>query len=100
MSKSKSSESVATKNVVTPPSRYKVIMLNDDVTSMEFVIQVLYTIFNKDATEAYNLTMDIHEKGSAVVGTYNKEIAEQKVYEVTHCATKYGYPLVTFSEKE
>lgn len=83
-----------------PPARYKVIMLNDDYTTMEFVIQVLTEIFAKGAEEAYNLMLLIHEKGSAVCGIYSYEIAESKIQQVRTLARKHSYPLRVVLEEE
>lgn len=80
------------------PSLYKVLLLNDDYTPMDFVIQVLVEIFNKSATEAHQLTMDVHEKGRGVAGVYTKEIAEQKVFECNQVAKSYKHPLKAIVE--
>ena len=78
---------------VKPPSLYNVIYVNDNTTTMEFVIESLCTIFDHNAETAMELTMKIHEEGSAVVGTYPYEIAEQKGVEVTLLARNNGFPL-------
>lgn len=80
------------------PNLYKVILLNDDYTPMDFVIQVLMEIFNKTAVEAHQLTMDVHEKGRGVAGTYSKEVAEQKVFECNKVSKSYKHPLKAVSE--
>ena len=80
------------------PSLYKVILLNDDYTPMDFVIQVLKEIFNKSAAEAYALTMQVHDQGRGLAGTYSREVAEQKVFEVTAVARSYKHPLKAISE--
>lgn len=80
------------------PSLYKVVLLNDDFTPMDFVIQVLVEIFNKSATEAHRLTMDIHEKGRGLAGVYTKEIAEQKVADCNQVAKTYRHPLKAIVE--
>ena len=75
------------------PAKYDVILLNDEVTTYDFVIKVLKQIFHKTDEQAMALTKHIHEKGSGVVGTYLYEIAEQKGIETTLLAREEGYPL-------
>ena len=77
---------------VKEPKRYKVIMHNDDFTSMEFVIFVLMNIFNKNEIEANDLMMKVHKGGSAMVGTYSYDIARSKVEETTLLARQEGFP--------
>ena len=75
------------------PDKYDVVFVNDDVTTVEFVIKVLKNIFHKTTEQAVELTTHIHEKGKGVVGTYLYEIAEQKGIETTVLARDEGYPL-------
>ena len=75
------------------PEKYDVVFLNDDVTTVEFVIKVLMQIFHKTSDQATKITQHIHEKGKGVVGTYLYEIAEQKALETTHLARNSGHPL-------
>jgi ATP-dependent Clp protease adaptor protein ClpS len=75
------------------PPLYKIIYLNDDRTSMEFVVGSLIDYFNYNADTATQITIDIHEKGSAVVAVLPYEIAEQRGIEVTLDARAQGYPL-------
>lgn len=83
------------------PSKYNVIMLNDDQTPMDFVIAALMQIFHKPTDEAQSLTMHIHENGKAIAGTYIYEVAEQKVNETVSSARSAGYPLsLTLEEVE
>jgi ATP-dependent Clp protease adaptor protein ClpS len=82
------------------PSKYKVIVFNDDHTSVEFVIAMLITVFNYSQDKALPLTLEIHNAGSAVVGVYSHEIAEQKVIEASDMARSHGYPLVLKAEAE
>lgn len=95
-----------TKTKVSPrtdielPRQFKVIYLNDDVTTMEFVIMTLMQIFDHDADSAANITQKVHEDGSAVVGVYPFEIAEHKGVEVTVMARANGYPLQVKVEPE
>ena len=81
------------KQKIAEPNLYKVIMLNDDATPMDFVIDVLVQIFKHSETTARDLTTKIHEEGSAIVGVYTFEIAEQKGVEVLLSARNQGYPL-------
>jgi len=75
------------------PSQYRVIYINDEVTTMEFVVETLKIIFNYDDTGAEAITHKIHEAGSAVVAVLPYEIAEQKGVEVTLLARSHGFPL-------
>ena len=81
------------KQKIAEPNLYKVIMLNDDATPMDFVIDVLVQIFKHSQETARDLTTKIHEEGSAIVGVYTFEIAEQKGVEVLVSARNQGYPL-------
>jgi len=82
------------------PSMYDVIMLNDDVTTMDFVVRVLIRVFHKSREIAQSLMMKIHLEGSAVVGTYSKDIAESKAQLTMQLAKAEGFPLqVTVKEK-
>jgi len=82
------------------PPLFKIIYLNDDVTSMEFVVSSLIDYFNYNPDTASAITIDIHEKGSAVVAVLPYEIAEQKGIEVTLEARAQGYPLQVKVEAE
>ena len=82
------------------PDKYDVVFVNDDVTTVEFVIKVLKNIFHKTTEQAVALTTHIHEKGKGVVGTYLYEIAEQKGIETTALARTNGFPLQVKVEKE
>ena len=81
------------------PNKFNVIMINDNVTPMDFVIQILMLIFNKDQDTAKDVMLEVHEKGRSVAGSYSYEIAEQKCVETVTTARKAGYPLdVTIEE--
>lgn len=82
------------------PPMYKIIYINDDVTSMEFVVGSLIDYFNYSEDTASTITHDIHEEGSAVVAILPYEIAEQKGIEVTLDARSQGYPLQIKVEAE
>jgi len=85
---------------VEEPGMYDVLFLNDEVTTVEFVIKVLKQIFNKTHDEAIKITEYIHKNGQGIVGTYLFEIAEQKGIEVTVDARQQGYPLQVKVEAE
>lgn len=85
---------------ITEPSKYVVIMLNDDVTPIDWVIDVLIKIFKHSSQKAENISLTIHNEGSAIVGTYSYEIAEQKCIETTELARNSGFPLQIRLEKE
>jgi ATP-dependent Clp protease adaptor protein ClpS len=83
-----------------PPSQYKVIYINDEVTSMEFVVESLRSVFSYDEDGAFSITQKVHEEGSAVVAVLPYEIAEQKGVEVTILARNNGFPLQVKLEPE
>ena len=87
-------------DIITEPGKYKVIMLNDDRTPMEFVIDILMLIFKHSEETAKKLMLTIHTDGSAVVGIYTYEIAEQKSVEATTLSRDNGFPLSMKLEKE
>jgi ATP-dependent Clp protease adaptor protein ClpS len=76
-----------------PPKLYKVILLNDDFTTMEFVIEVLKVFFSMGQERATQIMLKIHNEGSAVCGVYPKDIAETKVTQVSEFAKQHGHPL-------
>lgn len=82
------------------PNKWKVLLLNDDSTTMDFVIQILMDIFDHPFDKAQSLTLEIHNTGSAVAGIYSHEIAEQKAIEATHIARHNGFPLQCKMEEE
>lgn len=81
------------RNVTKEPSRYKVLALNDDVTPIDWVIDIFVSIFKHSESSAKDLTMQVHHEGSAVVGTYTYEIAEQKTAEAISASRDRGFPL-------
>jgi ATP-dependent Clp protease adaptor protein ClpS len=82
------------------PSMYKVLMLNDDYTPMEFVVDVLQHIFQKNRDEATQIMLHVHQKGVGVCGVYTYEIAETKVTQTVDYARKNQHPLQCTLEKE
>ena len=83
------------------PSKYNVIMLNDEATPMDWVMGVLKEIFKHSDESAEAITMKIHNEDSAVVGTYKYEIAEQKSVEAMNASRNHGFPLqITIEESQ
>jgi len=76
-----------------PPEDYKVILLNDDYTEMDFVVEVLMTIFRKDQEDANRIMMDVHRKGKGIVGHYPWDIAATKAEQVHAAAKENEFPL-------
>ena len=89
-----------TKLKIEEPGFYKVIFINDEVTPMEFVIEVLQKIFKHDLEAAQTIMMTVHTEGSAIAGVYSYEIAEQKGIETTVLARNNGFPLQVKVEKQ
>ncbi|PHR18460.1 ATP-dependent Clp protease adapter ClpS [Parasphingorhabdus sp.] len=81
------------------PSPYKVLILNDDYTPMEFVVLVLKRFFNMDIDEATRVMLHVHQKGVGVCGTFSYEVAETKVTQVMDFARKNEHPLQCTLEK-
>ena len=86
--------------VILEPSKYKVILYNDNHTPVEFVIALLMKIFRHSETSAVDITLKVHNEGSGVAGIYSYEVAEQKGIEGTNMAREQGYPLVIKVEAE
>ena len=89
-----------TKAKTKKPSLYKVLLLNDDYTPMEFVVHVLEVFFGKDKEAAYRIMLHVHQKGVGVCGVYTFEVAETKVTQVMDFAKQHGHPLQCTMEKE
>jgi len=82
------------------PKKYKVYLLNDDYTSMDFVIDILISIFHKSYEEAEKTMLEIHKKDRGLCGVYTHEIAETKVVQVLRKAKDSGFPLKATMEEE
>jgi ATP-dependent Clp protease adaptor protein ClpS len=82
------------------PSLYKVILHNDDYTSMEFVVTILIDVFGKSLEKATQMMLNIHNKGKQICGLYPRQIAETKVETVHNLAANRGFPLKSTMEKE
>jgi len=99
---------MSTKTIIKPvvrhdiklPSLYQVIYINDEKTTMEFVIDSLITVFEHSAEKARDITMEVHEAGQAIAATLPYELAEQKGIEVTTMARHQGFPLVVKVQEE
>ncbi len=85
---------------IAPPKLWKVLLMNDDHTPMEFVIELLMQLFGHSETSAKDITLEIHNTGSGVAGIYNYEIAEQRALEATKISRKNGHPLRIQVESE
>ncbi|MET0026126.1 MAG: ATP-dependent Clp protease adapter ClpS [Candidatus Thiodiazotropha sp.] len=81
------------------PSMYKVIILNDDYTPMEFVVQVLETFFNMDREKATRVMLHVHTRGVGVCGVYTKDVAETKVSQVNDYSRSNQHPLMCTMEE-
>ncbi|MEP2716907.1 ATP-dependent Clp protease adapter ClpS [Pseudophaeobacter sp.] len=82
------------------PPRYKVLLLNDDYTPMEFVVMVLERFFGMTHAQSFEIMLTVHKKGVAVVGVFTHEIAETKVGQVMDFANRHQHPLQCTMEKE
>lgn len=91
---------LASKPKAKKPSLYKVLMLNDDYTPMEFVVHVLERFFNKSPEEATRIMLHVHQRGVGVCGVYTYEVAEAKVNQVMSLARQHQHPLQCTLEKE
>jgi ATP-dependent Clp protease adaptor protein ClpS len=85
---------------IEPPKKFHVIFLNDNKTPIDWVIEILIEIFRHNELTAQDLTLKIHNEGSAIVGTYHYEIAEQKLYETIKLSRDQGFPLMAKLEEE
>ena len=85
---------------LTEPPMYKVLLLNDDYTTMDFVVDVLKYVFYKSTEEATRIMLNVHNNGVGVCGVYPYEVAETKVNTVDALAREHGFPLKCTMEKE
>ena len=85
---------------VEEPKKYKVLLLNDDFSTMEFVIEILMKIFRKTQEQSADIMLKVHNNGKAVCGVYSHEIASTKVAQVKQNAKKAGFPLKAILEEE
>jgi len=90
---------VERKEKLKEPEEYRVILLNDDYTTMEFVVAVIVSVFRKSVKEADRIMMDVHRKGRGAVGSYPWDIASTKAEQVHSMARNHEYPLRCIVEK-
>lgn len=86
--------------MIKHPKKYKVYILNDDYTSMDFVVDILMGIFHKSYEQAENIMLEVHKKDRGLCGVYTHEIAETKVMQVIKKAKDNGFPLKATMEEE
>jgi ATP-dependent Clp protease adaptor protein ClpS len=91
---------VKTRPKTKTPSMYKVLMLNDDYTPMEFVVLVLEKFFSKNRSEATRIMLHVHQRGVGMCGVFTYEVAESKVSSVVDYARRHQHPLQCTLEKE
>jgi ATP-dependent Clp protease adaptor protein ClpS len=89
-----------TRQETKKPEQFKVLLLNDDYTTMDFVIDILESVFHKQPAEAHRIMMAVHTQGKGLCGVYSFEVAETKVATVTTRARDNGFPLRAAMEPE
>ena len=89
-----------TRQETKKPELFKVLLLNDDYTTMEFVVEILEGVFHKQPAEAYRIMMAVHTQGKGLCGVYPHEVAETKVATVIDRAREQGFPLLAAMEPE
>ena len=89
-----------TEEELEEPPMYKVMLLNDDYTTMEFVVEILVHVFQKSSEEATRIMLNVHRNGVGVCGVYTLEVAETKVETVNALARENGFPLKCIMERE
>lgn len=92
-------EELETRLALDEPAQYKVLLHNDDYTSMEFVVEVLMHVFRKSLTDSEKIMLEIHHMGKGTCGIYTHEIAETKVHQVRELAKSNGFPLLATMEE-
>jgi ATP-dependent Clp protease adaptor protein ClpS len=100
MSQSAVTPKTKPKTKVQKPPLWKVILLNDDYTPREFVVEVLKAVFRMNESQAYRVMMTAHQKGACVIAVYTRDVAETKAKEATELGRAKGYPLYFTTEKE
>ena len=95
-------EAVLTESEIKPekPPLFKVLLHNDDITTMEFVVYVLRTVFHKNESDAFQIMMNVHRAGVGVAGIYTYEIANMKAEKCMNLAQAHEYPLLCTVEEE
>jgi ATP-dependent Clp protease adaptor protein ClpS len=84
---------------VKPPPLYRVVLINDDFTPMEFVVDILESVFGMERTRATQVMLEVHTKGKGICGVFNYEIAETKVAQVMSIANQHQHPLLCAMEE-
>ena len=84
---------------IKQPPLYRVVLINDDFTPMEFVVEILESVFGMERTRATQVMLEVHTKGKGVCGVYNYEIAETKVAQVMGIAERHQHPLLCTMEE-
>jgi ATP-dependent Clp protease adaptor protein ClpS len=84
---------------VKPPPLYRVVLINDDFTPMEFVVDILESVFGMQRTRATQVMLEVHTKGKGICGVFNYEIAETKVAQVMSIANRHQHPLLCTMEE-
>ena len=92
-------EELESELALAEPTKYKVLLHNDDYSTMDFVVDVLMHVFRKNINQAEEIMITIHKSGRAVCGIYTFEIAETKVYQVKELAKSNGFPLLATMEE-
>jgi ATP-dependent Clp protease adaptor protein ClpS len=104
MSRSVAPPDIAVRTTTTPkvarPPLYKVVLVNDDYTPRDFVVEVLRAVFRMGPEKAYGVMMTAHRKGACVIAVYARDIAETKAKEATELGRAKGYPLFFSTEPE
>jgi ATP-dependent Clp protease adaptor protein ClpS len=100
MSKTTVKPRTKTRTRTERPPLYKVILLNDDFTPREFVVQVLKAVFRMNETQAYGVMLTAHKRGACVIAVFTKDVAETKAKEATDLGKSQGYPLFFTTEPE
>ena len=91
-------EEIESQIVLEEPPMYRVVLHNDDYTTMEFVVHVLMSVFHKSEAESERIMLDVHKKGRGVCGVYTREIAQTKVEQVRTLAKQNKFPLLATYE--
>jgi ATP-dependent Clp protease adaptor protein ClpS len=97
---SKTKKGISSKSKEGNPPMYKVLLHNDDYTTMEFVVEILMTVFGKSLEKATQMMLNIHNKGKEICGIYPRQIAETKVETIHNLASNRDFPLKSTLEKE
>ncbi len=93
-------EQTLVKERLKRPVRHKVVLHNDDYTPMEFVVELLESIFNRSGAEATRIMLHVHRNGNGIAGVYSREIAEAKALKSVKLARDSGYPFLATTEPE